>query len=66
MTWKSKVLSDESIKSPATSNNSPNPKIDYFNKLKFQVKFSGSCLKKHWAFTSNKIINLYTIITTLY
>ena len=45
MTWKSKVLSDESIKSPATSNNSPNPKIDYFNKLKFQVKFSGSCLK---------------------
>ena len=33
--WKSKGLSDESIKPFATSDNSLNPRLDYFNNLKF-------------------------------
>ena len=39
MRWKCKVLSDESIKPTATSNNSLNPWLDYYNYLKFQVVF---------------------------
>ena len=33
--WKSKGWSDESIKPPATSNNSLNPRLDYYNNPKF-------------------------------
>ena len=43
--WKSKGLSNESIKPPATSNNSLNPKLYFFNYPKFQVIFRESCLK---------------------
>ena len=42
--WKSKGLSDESIKSPATSDNSLSPLIDYLGD-KIRLKFNGSCLK---------------------
>ena len=35
MMWKSRGLSNESIKAPATSDNSLNPKLDYFNNPKF-------------------------------
>ena len=35
MTWKSRGLSNESIKTLATSDNSLNPKLDYFNNPKF-------------------------------
>ena len=42
--WKSKGLSAESIKPPATSDNSLTPELSYYgNKVK--VKFTGSCLK---------------------
>ena len=42
--WKSKGLSRESIKPPATSDNSLTPELSYYgNKVK--VKFTGSCLK---------------------
>ena len=41
--WKSKGLSDETIKPPATSDNSLTPLIDYLgNKI---IKFTGSCLR---------------------
>ena len=43
MACKSKGLSNESIKPPATSDNSLNPKLSYFNYSKFRVEFSGSC-----------------------
>ena len=33
--WNYKGLSDESIKSPAISYNSLNPRLDYFNNPKF-------------------------------
>ena len=60
MTWRSKRLLDESIKFPATSHNSLSPTLDYFNNLKFQVEFNGSCLKADKvSFTPNKIINVH-------
>ena len=43
--WKSKGLSDETIKPPATSDNSLTPLIDYLGN-KIRLKFSGSCLKQ--------------------
>ena len=43
--WKSKGLSDESIKPPATSNNSIAPSLNYFGTIA-RVKFDGSCLKQ--------------------
>ena len=43
--WKSKRLSDESIKPPTTSDNSLNPIINYYD-YNIRVKFTGSCLKQ--------------------
>ena len=43
--WKSKGLSPESIKSPATSDNSLTPALNYYG-TKTRVKFTGSCLKQ--------------------
>ena len=42
--WKSKGLSDKTIKPPVTSDNSLTPLIDYLAN-KIRLKFSGSCLK---------------------
>ena len=44
--WKSKGLSDESIKPPTTSDNSLAPLIDYLGN-KTRPKFNGSCLKRN-------------------
>ena len=41
--WESKRLSDESIKPPATSDNSLPPKLNYYD-AKIRIKFTGSCL----------------------
>ena len=43
--WKSKGLSDESIKPPTTSDNSLNPSLSYYG-TKTRVKFTGSYLKQ--------------------
>ena len=43
--WKSKGLSDETIKPPATSDNSLSPLIDYRD-IKIRLKFNGYCLKQ--------------------
>ena len=43
--WKSKGLSDESIKHPTTSDNSLSPLIDHFGN-KTRLKFNESCLNK--------------------
>ena len=45
LSWKSKGLSNESIKPPTTSNNSLNPKLNYYG-TKTRVKFIRSCLKQ--------------------
>ena len=42
--WKSKGLSDESIKPPATSDNSLASLINYLGD-KIRLKFNGNCLK---------------------
>ena len=44
LSWKSKGLSDESIKAPITSNRILNPSQDYVGTNK-RVKFSRDCLK---------------------
>ena len=42
--WKSKGLSDETIRQPATFDNSLIPALSYHG-TKTRVKFTGSCLK---------------------
>ena len=61
LSWKSKGLSDERIKSPATPNNILNPSQDYVG-TKARVKFSGDCLKQEKiTFSRGKIVNIYII-----
>ena len=43
LSWKSKGLSAETIKS---SNNSLTPTLNYYDDFKVRVKFTGSCLKQ--------------------
>ena len=43
--WKSKGLSAESIKPPATSDNNLTPELNYYD-TKTKVKFTGGCLKQ--------------------
>ena len=43
--WKSKGLSAESIKPPATSDNSLTPELNYYD-YNIKVKFTGSYLKQ--------------------
>ena len=43
--WKSKGLSAESIKPPATSDNSLTPILNHYG-IKTRVKFTESCLKQ--------------------
>ena len=43
--WQSKGLSDETIKPPATSDKSLNPKVSY-DGAKARLEFRGSCLKQ--------------------
>ena len=59
--WKSKGLSDESIKPPTTTDNSLNPKLNYYG-TKTRVKFSGSCLKQSpISYTHSTIVNIYIV-----
>ena len=60
--WKSKGLSDESIKPETTSDNSLAPTLNcYGNKIR--VKFTRSCLKQSNKIsqTHGKIVNIYTV-----
>ena len=45
LSWKSKGLSTESIKPPATSDNSLTTELSYYG-AKIRVKYTGSCLKQ--------------------
>ena len=59
LSWKSKGLSDESIKNPTTSNKMLNPLVDYVG-TKIRVKFNGDCLKQEKVtFNQVKIVNIY-------
>ena len=59
--WKSKGMSDESIKPPTTSNNSLTPLIGYYS-YKIRLKFKGSCLKQpKVTYTHEKAVNIYIV-----
>ena len=59
--WKSKGLSAESIKPPATSNNSLTPVLNYYGS-KTRVKFNGSCLQQpKLSYTHGTIVNIYIV-----
>ena len=61
LSWKSKGLPDDGIKSPSAPNNFLDPSLDYLD-LKIRVKFSGSCLKQDkLTYTHGKIVNIYTV-----
>ena len=61
LSWQSKGLSNESIKPPATSDNSLNPRLSY-NGTKIRVQFTGSCLKQpKFTFTHKKVVNIYIV-----
>ena len=59
MSWKSKDLSDESIKPHDTSDNSLNLRLGYFINNKSRVKFNRGCLKTDSVGSNSKKINLY-------
>ena len=59
--WKSKGLSDESVKPPSTSNKMLNPLLDYVG-TKAGVKFNGDCLKQDKiTFNHGKTVNIYIV-----
>ena len=61
LSWKSKVLSAESIKPPTTSDNSLTPKLNYYG-TKTRVKFTRSCLKQtKISYTHSTIVNIYIV-----
>ena len=54
-------MSDESIKSPTTSNNSLTLLIDYYG-YKIRLKFNGSCLRQpKLTYTHEKAVNIYIV-----
>ena len=59
--WKSKGLSDETIKPPSTSDNSFNPTVSYYG-TKARLGCRGSCLKQDKStFNHGKIVNIYIV-----
>ena len=63
--WKSKGLSDESIKPPPTSDNSLTPLIDYYS-CNIRVKFNGVILRQPHilmkvSYAHEKTINIYIV-----
>ena len=61
LSWKSKGLSDESIKAPTTSNKFLDRSLDFVG-TKARVRFSGDCLKQEKiTFNHGKIVNIYIV-----
>ena len=59
--WKSKALSEESIKPPARSNNILNPLLNFLG-TKTRVEFNGSCLKQDKiTYTHKAIVHIYIV-----
>ena len=64
LSWKSKGLSDETIKQLSTSDNSLTPSINYIsNTDKIRVKSTGGCLKQSnkLTYTHGKVVNIYIV-----
>ena len=61
LSWKSKGVSNESIKPPTPSYSSLNQKLSYYG-TKTRVQFTRSCLKQpNFRFTHKKIVNIYIV-----
>ena len=59
--WKTKGLSNESIKAISTSNNSLNSTLSYYD-TKIRVKFTGGCLKQpKISYTHGKVVYVYVV-----
>ena len=60
--WKSKGLSNESLKLCTTSDNSLTPILNYYDDPKIKVSFDISCLKQdRVTFSHGKIVNIYIV-----
>ena len=55
--WKYKEFPEESIITPARSDNSFIPKLTYIHNSKVAVKFERNCLKNKVSFTHRTIAN---------
>ena len=61
LSWRSKGLSDDSIKSPTKDNKMLNPSLDYAD-TKIRVKVRGDCLKQEKiTFNHGKIANIFIV-----
>ena len=61
LSWQSKELSNESIESPTTSDNSLNPRLNYYG-VKIRAHFTKRCLKQpKFTFTHKNIVNIYIV-----
>ena len=61
LSWRSKGISNESIKLPATSDNSLTPELNYYS-TKTRVKFIKSCLKQSKnSYAHGKVVNMYLV-----
>ena len=62
LSLQSKGLSANTIKPPATSDNSLTPTISYYYGDKIRAKFTGSCLKQDKViFNHGKVVNIYIV-----
>ena len=62
LSWKSKRLSDETIKLPSALNNSLTPILNYNYLNKIRLKFTESCLKQDKViFNHGKTVNIYIV-----
>ena len=60
LSWQSKGLSANTIKPPATSDNSLKPTISYYHAWNIRVKLTKSCLKQDKVtFNHAKVVNIY-------
>ena len=62
--WKPKGLSDETIKLPATPDNSLTPELSYYDTTT-RVKFTGRCLKQTTLSTLIKMHYVFTLFMNL-
>ena len=61
LSWKSKWLFTESIKTPTTSDNSFTPELNYHG-TKTRVNFTGSCLQQSKiSYTHNTIVSIFIV-----
>ena len=64
--WKSKGLSEESIRTPANSENSGVARHNYIHNFKIAVKFKGYCLKQRKVFYSWKYRRVFYYLLNKY